>query len=180
LPPVQICANLGSIKLIANERKMQIEQVLQVARETVENVTYCFAITLAGNGEANARIIQPRRLQEDWTADFTTSRRCRKFREIEQTRKVTLAYQHDPEKAYVCLSGPVSIIDDVELKRSRWSAEADRWYPGGPDDPNVVIIRLTTSRIELWNAVQSIMPEPKGLSAAVLVRDRTGWRYLKT
>jgi general stress protein 26 len=146
----------------------------------IDKVTYCFAVTAADNGEVNARIVQPRKLQDDWTVDFTTNRRCRKFKEIEQSGKLTLAYQHDPDRAYVSLIGCAGIIDDVELKRSRWSAEADRWHPGGPDDPNVVIIRLATERIELWSSVRDVMPEPKGLSAAVLIRDGSGWRYSAT
>ena len=159
---------------------MQTDKLLLIARETIDQVKYCFAITAADNGEPNARIIQPRKLQDDWTVDFTSSRRCRKFREIERTRKVTLAYQYDPDRAYVCLLGTVNIIDDVELKRSRSSAWADRWYPGGPDDPNVVIFRLITERIELWSAARDVVPEPRGLSAAVLVRDGADWRYSAT
>ena len=77
---------------------MQTDKLLLIARETIDQVKYCFAITAADNGEPNARIIQPRKLQDDWTVDFTSSRRCRKFREIERTRKVTLAYQYDPDR----------------------------------------------------------------------------------
>jgi general stress protein 26 len=159
---------------------MQTDLLLTIARETINEVTYCFAVTAAENGEANARIIQPRKLQDDWTVDFTTSRRCRKYRELTNSGRVTLAYQYDPDKAYVCLAGPVAIIDDVELKRSRWSPEADRWYPKGPEDPDGTIFRLVTERIELWSAVRGVMPEPKGLSAAVLVRDNGGWQYCAT
>jgi general stress protein 26 len=159
---------------------MDIDRLLTVARETVDAVTYCFAVTAANDGYANARIVQPRRLQADWTVDFTTSRRCRKYRELTAAGKVTLGYQHDPEKAYVCLRGPVAIIDDIELKRARWSPDASRWFPKGPDDPNVTIFRLSTDRIELWNSMRDVMPEPKGFSAAVLVRDGDGWRYEAT
>jgi general stress protein 26 len=135
---------------------MQTDALLLIAREMVDKVTFCFAMTAGENGEPNARIVQPRKLQEDWTVDFTTNRRCRKFREMEQSGKLTLSYQYDPDRAYVCLVGRVKMIDDVELKRSRWSPEADRWHPGGPDDPNVVICRLETDRIELWNSVRSV------------------------
>ena len=159
---------------------MQTDKILLIARETINKVSYCFAITTADNGEANARIVQPRTLQDDWTVDFMTSRRCRKVKEMELSGKLTLAYQHDPDRGYVCLIGRASIVDDIQLKRSTWSPEADRWFPGGPDDPNVVIVRLATDRIELWNSVRDVMPEPKGLSAAVLVREGSGWRYWAT
>jgi general stress protein 26 len=160
--------------------QMDTDELLLIARETIDKVTYCFAATSSEDGEVHARIVQPRKLQDDWTVDFTTSRRCRKVEEIQSTGKLTLAYQHDAERGYVCLVGHATIIHDIELKRSRWSADADRWYPGGPDDPNVVIVRLATYRIELWNSAHNVMPEPKGLSAAVLVRDGSGWRRSAT
>ena len=159
---------------------MDVDRLLQITRETVDQVTYCFAVTGDGDGGANARIMQPRRLQDDWTVDFTTSRRCRKYRELTRAGRVTLAYQYDPERSYVCLSGPVAIIDDLALKRARWSPDASRWFPDGPDDPNVTIFRLSTERIELWSGRRDVMPEPKGFSAAVLIRDGDGWRYEAT
>jgi general stress protein 26 len=80
----------------------------------------------------------------------------------------------------VTLIGRPVITDDVALKRAAWGPAADRWHPGGPEDPNVVIVKLLTERIELWSFGRDVMPEPKGLSAAVLVRDPPGWRYYAT
>ena len=136
---------------------MHTNKLLLIARETINKVSYCFAITAADNGESNTRIVQPRRLQDDWTVDFLTNRRCRKVKEIELFGKLTLAYQHDPERGYVCLIGRAAIVDDVQLKRSTWSPAADKWNPGGPEDPNVVFVRLTTDRIELWNSARDVL-----------------------
>ena len=162
------------------ERSMEPEGLLTLARELINDVTFCFAITCAENGDAHARIVQPRKLTDEWTVDFLTNRRCRKVRELESSGKMTLAYQHERDRSYVSLVGRASIVDDVELKRSRWVPAADRWNPGGPDDPAVVFARLETQRIELWSAVRNVMPEPQGYSAAVLVRDGDGWHYSAT
>jgi len=159
---------------------MEPGDLLRLARELIDALTFCFAITCAEDGEAHARTVQPRKPTEDWTVDFLTNRRCRKVREIESSGRMTLAYQHDRDRSYVCLVGRASIVDDVELKHSRWVAAADRWNPGGPDDPAVVYARLETQRIELWSAVHGVVPEPPGYSAAVLVRRGSGWRYSAT
>jgi general stress protein 26 len=78
------------------------------------------------------------------------------------------------------LEGRPTLIDDVEVKRSLWKDNSYRWFPGGPEDPNVVLVELSTERIELWSSGRDVMPEPKGLSAAVLERDNAGWRYSTT
>lgn len=159
---------------------MDLISLLALARELINEVAFCFAITHGPEGESHARIVQPRPATPEWTVDFLTNRRCRKVREIEASGKMTLAYQHDRDRGYVSLLGRAVIVDDVELKRSRWVPAADRWNPLGPEDPNVVYARLETYRIELWSAVRNVVPAPSGYSAAVLERDGDGWRYSET
>ena len=43
---------------------------------------------------------------------------------------------------FVNVSGPVAIETDVELKERLWMSELERWFPGGPSDPDVVLLRL--------------------------------------
>jgi len=165
---------------------MDTGELLKIARELVGRQKYCFAITVSACGEANARIVQPHKLTKEWSVDFATRKTCRKFKEIESTGKLTLAYQDDTDRAYVSLIGSVAVIDDVELKRARWAAltpneleVATRMNPKGPDDPSWLYIRLISNRIELWSAARKVMPEPIGYSAAILNRASTtdDWIY---
>ncbi len=158
---------------------MDTERLLSLARSIVDEVKFCVAVTQADGG-ANARVVQPMRIQDDWTVNVITNRRCRKVREIERTGRLTLLYQHDERHAYACLAGEAQIIEDVELKRSTWTPAHNRWNPGGPEDPATVFMRLSTERIELWSAADGVMPEPEGYSAALLVRNGDGWTQANT
>lgn len=151
--------------------------LLDLARTLIAGLPFCFAITTAPDGESRARIVQPLRPRDDWTVDILTNRRCRKVRDVEATGRLVLAWQHDADRSYVCLVGRGRIEEDLPLKRSIWSPAADRWNPGGPEDPDTVFVRLSTERIELWSAVHGVMPEPCGYSAALLTRDGDAWRY---
>ena len=104
-----------------------------------------------------------------------TERTCRKVEEIEQAGRFTMAFQYDPERAYVTLQGKAEIMSDATVKRAVWSEEARRFHPGGPDDPNVVIVRLLTDRVEVYNAERDVQPEPIGLCSWVLTRSAEGW-----
>ena len=156
---------------------MDTHGLLQIAREIIEKVPLCMAITVDQNGEANARVVNPKPLSDAWTVRFATDRRSRKSEEIERSGRLTLAYQCDPENAYVTLVGHAVINDDVAAKTANWRPESYRWYPGGPADPNVVYIDFTADRIELWSSPHDVVPDPeKGLWAVVLARDASGWR----
>lgn len=156
---------------------MDTEDLLRVARETIAGLQWCFAITAAANQDVNARIIQVGRPHDDWSVRFMTDRRCRKVREIERTGRLTLAYQNVPDRAYVTLIGRAAVTDDAEAKRAVWRPETYRFHPGGPDDPNNVLVELLTDRIELYSVAHEVRPEPLGFCAAVLVRTAAGWRY---
>jgi len=152
------------------------DDLLQIARQIIAKVPACMAITVDRNGDANARMVNPKPLSDAWTVRFATDRRCRKSGEIAESGRLTLAYQCDPASAYVTLVGTAVINDDVAAKTANWRPESYRWYPGGPTDPNVVYIDFTTNRIELWSSPHGVMPDPViGLWAAVLVREPSGW-----
>jgi general stress protein 26 len=155
--------------------------LLLLARETVEAVPTCLAITVDGNGDANARAINPSKPTTDWAIRFMTDRRTRKFGEIARTGRMTLVYFHEAGGAYVSLVGPARIIDDVTVKQAGWHPGNFKWHPGGPTDPNVVIVEFEAERIETWNTPSAVVPDPtKGLWAAVLIRADNVWRYAGT
>lgn len=159
---------------------METDRLLALARKLIDELTFCVAVTQGEGGEVNARVVQPMSLRDDWGVDILTNRRCRKVREIEQSGRMTLIYQHDADRSYVTLIGRAEIVEDRALKRRIWSPGHDRWNPGGPDDPATVFMRFATERIELWSAVHGVMPEPQGYSAAVLERGGEGWRLSET
>lgn len=159
---------------------MEVKQLLALARKLIDDLTFCVGITQGEDGEANARVLQPLPIQEDWTVNVLTNRRCRKVREIERYGRMTLLYQHDADRSYVTLIGRAIVVNDVDLKREIWKPAHDRWNPGGPDDPATVFARLFPERIELWSAVHGVMPEPQGYSAALLLREKDGWRKSAT
>ena len=160
---------------------MTADNLRCLARETVNAVPTCLAITIDGNGDANARAINTSKLTDQWTVCFMTDRRTRKVGEIARTGRMTLVYFHQTGGAYVTLVGRARIIDDVAVKQAIWQPGSFKWHPGGPTDPNVVLVEFMTERIETWNTPGQIVPDPtKGLWAAVLTRDADGWRYAGT
>jgi general stress protein 26 len=154
---------------------MRVESLLRLARATIDAVPTALAITIDARGDANARPVNTSRLTDAWTVRFMTDRRTRKFAEIARTGRLTLVYDNPADGAYVSLVGRATIIDDVAVKQATWRPHSFTWHPGGPTDPNVVLVDFTAERIETWNSPGGIVPDPaKGLWAAVLTRDAGG------
>ena len=154
---------------------MQVDAVLEAARAAIAANTWCFAVTLAADGAPHARLVQPGRLQEDWSLCFLSDARSRKVRELCRDPRLTLAWQHDAERAYVTLLGRAVANTEVAAKRAIWRPEMNHFHPGGPEDPNNVIVEFATERLEVSSGGRSIAPPPRGFSAATLTRNDGSW-----
>ena len=64
---------------------------------------------------------------------------------------------------------------EAAAKRVIWRPEMNHFHPGGPEDPNNVIVEFTAERLELYSGARSIAPPLRGFSAATLPRKDGGW-----
>src|SRR5262249_13758511 len=128
----------------------RIEDLLEAARRTIAAVRYCWAVTPAAEGGANARIVLPFADGDDaWTRWFLTNRTSRKAAEIRRAGSLTLAYQHDPSDAYVALAGPAMLVEDEAALRRLWKPEWDVFFPAGFAAAQMVPVRVAGERIEI-------------------------------
>jgi hypothetical protein len=151
--------------------------MLTAAQRVIEELPFFWVVTSAGEGGANARIVnaQPGKAAEDfWTRWFLTPPNGRKAAEICRTGRVTLAYQHPSGEAFVALSGPAElIVDPAEVNsRFRGSRFDD---PGGIVAAGLVAVRVTGDHLELH--IRGVTAEPWGRGRHSLDRNPDGsWR----
>jgi general stress protein 26 len=75
----------------------------------------------------------------------------RKVTEIEADPAVELAFIDSDAATWINVEGEASIVrDDVERKKALWLDELERWFPNGPEDPKVVLIKAHAQRIDAW------------------------------
>jgi general stress protein 26 len=164
--------------LIHAQEQHHVERLLEAARQTIAAVRYCWVVTSAGDGRANARVVKafPSSDGEDlWTCWFLTMRTGRKSDEIRATGRVTLAYQHDSGNAYVTIAGRAEIIDEPSAVESRLQQVDD---PGGTLQGKLVGVKCTADHLELH--VRGVTAEPWGHGRTLLQRDRKGaWQLVR-
>jgi general stress protein 26 len=158
----------------------RVNRLLTAAGDTMAKVADCWAATPSEAGGVNVRVVGPIPGvpgEEDWTIWFATRRSSRKAADIRRSGLLTLGYQHHPDRAYVALIGGAVLIEDRREIRDRWRENWRLYFPGGPDDPDTVFVRMNTRRIEL--CVPGVSPEPFGLRPSVIERgDDRSWRIL--
>jgi general stress protein 26 len=157
-----------------------VDRILAAATQVMAKVTDCWAVTPAADGGVSARVVAPIPVmpeEDDWTICLVTSGRSRKAAEIARSGRLTLGYQHHPDRSYVVLSGRAGLVAERSLIRARWHDAWRPYFPGGPEDPDVILVRCAVDRIEL--CAPGVSPEPFGIRYAAVERDAGGaWRNL--
>lgn len=63
---------------------------------------------------------------------------------------VNVAYADPGSGAYISVAGRAALFDDVQTKKDLWSTATQAWLPGGPGDPEVVLVAVTIDHVEYW------------------------------
>ncbi len=97
-------------------------------------------------------ISRPMALQEvefDGDLWFFAERTSRKVGHIAGSAQVNVTVGSG--SSWVSLTGRASVVEDAGKKRELWNAGVDAWFPDGPDDGAVVLLRVEADSAEYWN-----------------------------
>jgi general stress protein 26 len=63
--------------------------------------------------------------------------------------------------SYVTVLGTAALVNDPAVKRAHWKADWDAIYPKGPASADVLLVRLTPSRLEISSESRGMKNDPK-------------------
>lgn len=126
------------------------EAIPQIAA-LLNKIDICLFATRGDGGELHARLMS-NNSQVEWDGDswFFAPSDGRLVAELESDPTAVTAYRAAEGYTFVSVSGSAEIETDPELKKTFWLEELERWFPNGPEDPNVSLIRLTAEHAEWW------------------------------
>jgi general stress protein 26 len=92
---------------------------------------------------------------------FLTDARGHKDEEIDTAHEVGLVFIDQDSRAYLSITGRAVVFRDNARAQEIWKKTDDAWWPEGPADPNVRVLRVDPAIAELWDG-------PASPAAAVL------------
>jgi general stress protein 26 len=116
---------------------------------------------LHGRPMANAKVEED--LSTIW---FATQRNSGKIAELRQDQKVLLGYSNSSGSEWATINGVASLVNDRAKIKELWSSFWKNWFEG-PDDPNILLIRVSPQSAEYWNSGSKTLAMIKFTIAAV-------------
>ena len=86
---------------------------------------------------------------------FVTDVRGTKDEEIGAAHDIGLVFIHEGDRAYLSITGRAFVTRDSAKSKEIWRKTDDTWFPNGPDDPNVRLLRIEPITAELWDGPSS-------------------------
>jgi general stress protein 26 len=157
--------------------QVQVTRLLAGAAKVVASVRYCWLLTEAETGGANARPmgrLLPGPSETDWMIRFITGGLSRKAFDIRRASRVGLIFQ-DADDAFVVLAGRATLLEGASSMRQLWKDDYNVYFPSEEDRANATFVEVNVERMELW--IGGVTPEPFEMHTTNLERDDRGtWR----
>lgn len=120
--------------------------------DLIRAIRVALLTTLDRNGSFHTRPVQTLRVQDDGTLWFFTDLRSDKAEEVRADMRVSLGYADTAGNRYVAVSGLGTVRRDPHKAQELWQAEQRAYYPDGPGDGRLGLLRVEIDRAEYWIA----------------------------
>ncbi len=87
---------------------------------------------------------------EDFLIYMLTSHSSDKMQQIRANSKVSVYFCNSAEFHTLLLVGNAEEIDDLDLKKRIWQDDWKIHWPGGPEDPEFIMLKLLPARAKGW------------------------------
>ncbi|MHC4463511.1 MAG: pyridoxamine 5'-phosphate oxidase family protein [Planctomycetota bacterium] len=143
---------------------MEEKEAKRVSLELTEVVQEAYLSTVDGDGFPQTRVMGNLRNKEqcqiaeelfaghdeDFLIYMLTGHSSDKMQQIRANSKVSVYFCNSAEFHTLLLAGDVEEIDDPELKKQIWQDEWKIHWPGGPEDPEFILLKLLPEWAKGW------------------------------
>jgi general stress protein 26 len=128
------------------------QEGIERLRELIKDIDFAMMTTVDEDGSLRSRPMSTQKEPFDGDLWFFTEARAPKVDEIQREHEVNLAYADPKHQRYISLSGRAQLVIDDAKKRQLWEPTHKIYFPNGPEDPNVALLRVVVNKAEYWEA----------------------------
>lgn len=99
---------------------------------------------------------------------FITSVNSEKVEAVRTIQRVNLCFAASAASRYVSVSGFCELIRDRTKAKDLWLPDYKSWFPGGLEDPDLVLLKIVVQQAEYWDPSLARMVSLEGFDQAAL------------
>ena len=143
------------------ESRWNQDETREIAK-MIKDIDICMFVTRANGSFRGRPMSNNGKVEYNGDSWFFSYRDTPKVEEIEADPRVELAYIATERGTWVSIEGTAEVIEDDERKRDLWDDQLKAWFDGGPEDDDIVLLKVRADRIHAWANDEEIVAEPGG------------------
>jgi general stress protein 26 len=148
---------------------MSRESEFEKLCEMIKDIDFCMLTTVDENDELHSRPMSLNGdVDEEGNLWFFTSSNSHKASEIERTPNVNVSFVDTSDQRYVSISGTAQLVHDRDKIKELWKPVLKAWFPDGPDQPDVVLLKVKMTKAEYWDGPSSTISQAVSFVSAIL------------
>ena len=146
------------------------QEAIRTLAELMKDVPVAM-LTTTGMGRLRSRPMVAQRARFDGTLWFLTDRTAGKTGEIRDRQAVHVTFVSPSDNRYVWASGTATLVDDPAQVNALWHDGYGPWFPKGPRDESISLIKVRVEEAGYWDASTGRMVLLTGFVESTAFRD---------
>ena len=126
----------------------------------IKDIDICMFVTRADGAVRGRPMSNNGKVEFDGDSWFFSYRDTPKVEEIEADPNVQLAYIATEKGTWISVEGTAQVVEDDARKRKLWDKQLEAWFKDGPEDDNVVLLKVSAERIHAWADGEELVGDP--------------------
>ena len=140
-------------------------------KSLVHGIEVAMLTTVDSDGTLQSRPMYTQEVDANGTLWFFASRSSQQVSAGETWPLVNVTYAHPAKQRYVSICGHVSAVDDPERRRELWSDFARTCFKDGPDDPDLVLLRVDVEHLDFWEGPSNVLTRLIGFTTVMMASE---------
>lgn len=145
---------------------------IEKLNELIKGIKVAMLTTVDTDGTLRSRPMYTQENEAGGDLWFFTDTDSAKAEEIAKDPRVNVSYADPDSQRYVSLSGTAEMLHDRAKMKELWNPVAKGWYPDGPEDPRLALLRVNVEKAEYWDTPSGRMVQLAGFLKAVIQGER--------
>lgn len=131
--------------------RLSREEQISKLGELIKGVRIAMFTTRRVDGRLVSRPVATQEVEFDGDLWFATGRDTPKVQEMQANPQVNVSYAAADSNVFVSVSGKAQLVFDRAKVHELWSPAMKVYFPEGPDDPNLVLVKVSVETAEYWD-----------------------------
>ena len=133
----------------------------------IKDIEVAMLTTVDADGTLRSRPMVTQKTDFDGDLWFFTRADSAKVDEVRRAEQVNLSYAAPDKQRYVSVSGTARLVRDRAKAEELWHPLLKAWFPGGLDDPDLALLKVSVERAEYWDSPSSTVVHLVGFVKAL-------------